>query len=242
MATYFTLDKTAGKGNGTVNVTPMATFKGRGPVTNTVVVTSQDRSTVKGSVVCSKTNALSKGTVNFYGCTSATGEFTAITVTDNKIAIPNTAYYIKITVSLTNAKKIKFSSTPNYLSIKYNASYMGATGAASETQVDCKALIATNAAGIPIPGDPGVLTEFPVEIIMGYAAQTMAEPRSFTQAVHLVGSSDTELQPLFSGTINQAAAAPTLSVNPTTLTWGNTETQAKGITVTSNDDWTVTIS
>lgn len=240
MAVYFSVNKSSGKGNNTVSITPLSSFKGRGPVTNTVVVTSQDSTSVKGSVTCSKTNALSKGTVATKGATSATGTFSAVTPSSDNISIPNTAYYLQFTVSATNAKKIYVGLTPTYLSIKIGSQFIQTDGSLGTNQVDIKSKLSSNM--VSVPNDPGLTGEFACEVIVGFAAQTMAETKTVALNVSLVGSTDTDKNALFSGNVVQAAASPTMSVSPTSLSWGNAETAAKNITVTSNDNWTVAIS
>lgn len=240
MATYFSVNKQNGKGNDTVAITPLATFKGRGPVTNTVVISSQDNPTVKGSVTCTKTNALSKGAVTTKGAASSAGEFTVVSTETDKINIPNTAYYLQFAVAATNAKKIYVGLTPSYLSIKIGTKYIQTDNTLDNNQVDVTSKLSSNM--VSVPNDPGLTGEFACEIIIGFAANPDAETKTVALNVSVVGSTDSDKNAVFNGNVVQAAADPTLTVTPTTLTWGNTETAAKDVQVKSNDDWTVAIS
>lgn len=240
MATYFSVDKTSGNGNNTVAVTPLASFKGRGPVTNTVVITSDDDSQVKGSSTCTKTNALSKGTVTIKGASSTTGSFSTVTPNSGNINISNTAYYLQFGISATNAKKIYVGLTPSYLSIKIGTKYIQTDDTLGDNQVDIKSKLSSNM--VSVPNDPGLTSEFACEIIVGFAANPNAATKTVALNVSLVGSTDNDKNAVFDGNVVQAAASPTLTVTPETLTWNNTESGAKSITVKSNDDWNVTIS
>ena len=242
MATYFSVNKSKGNGNDTISITPLESFKGRGPVTNTVVVTSDDDPNVKGSVVCVNTSALSKIGVNVLQSTSATGSFSQATINGGNIDIPNTAYYLKFTVSATNAKKIYVGTMPSYLSIKIGSNFIQANGTLATNQVDIKSLLSSNGNAIPVPNDPGLTGEFSCEIVVGFSANVMAESKSTALNVSLVGTPDTDKNAIFNGNVVQAAASPTMTVTPATLTWDSTETGAKTVTVKSNDDWNVSIS
>lgn len=240
MAVYFSIDKSTGNGNGTINVTPLSTFKGRGPVTNTLVVTSDDDSSVKGSVTCSKTNALSMGSVTTTGCASATGTYSAVTVSSNTINIPNTAYFLKFAVAATNAKKISVSMTPTYLAVKVGSQWVQTDGTLGSNQVDVKGQLSSNL--LTIPNDPGLTSEYALEVVVGFSAQTAAATRTYSLTLAGTGTSDSTTKNIFAGSVVQAAASPTLTVSPTSLSWGDSETSAKSVTVTSNDDWAATIS
>lgn len=241
MAIYFSVDKTSGSLEGVIKVTPLTTFKGRGPVSNTVIVKSKDDPTIMGSSICTKVNALSKGIVVIQGSPSSDlSGFTDMTLTENGgLEIPNTPYYVKFSVSETNAKKIYVGTTPIFLATRIGGQYIQADGTMGVNQVNIAGNI--NNSMVVIPNDPGLTSEFPCEIIVGFPANQIADIREITFPLKVVGSTDSEQITIFGGIISQAPASPTMLVSPEELLWGADDMTTKEITVVSNDEWDVYI-
>lgn len=245
MATYFSLNKTTGSGNGNFTVAPLSSFVGRGPVSQTVLVQSTDDTSVQGSVVCTKVGPHTAPIYEtFTLANSATGSFgsSGITVSNQKIDIPNTASFIKASSRLkANSKYIFTGNAATYVAVSIDGKWIGANGTLVDSQTDIISLVKTNGY-VAVPNDPGVETTFNVTIVLGFSANTMAATKTFTVTLGGIGT-DTAADKLTADfTVTQAAAAPTMSVSPTTLNWGKDENEAKTVTVTSNDDWTVKLS
>lgn len=93
----------------------------------------------------------------------------------------------------------------------------------------------TASSGIYIPsGDPGASAQYSVEVAITFAANTAVTAKTFT--VKLEDSVTASVSGTV--TITQAAAASSISVAPTTLTF-SAAGETKSFSVTSNDSWTV---
>lgn len=235
---YFTIDKTTGKGNNTINVTPDKSLTGRGPYTGTVTVASVDNKDLKKTVSLSKTLAVSAKSQKVSGCSTATGTFTDLTVAEGSVSVPCTAYYVKYALT-TNAKYFDIAGKPVYLAIKVGTQWVQADGNLGTSQANCAALVASKTA-VNVPGDIGSKNEYAAEIITGVAENKTEAAVTHTQTISVVGSVDTDKIQLSPTKIVQAKGAKTYSdITITAFTYKDIQAAGGKVTptVTYSQTW-----
>lgn len=192
MGKYFNINPTTGEGGttpGEISVTPISGFTGRGPVTENLIVELQDDASAKQTVVCSRTGKKTdqsdlNATVKVQRSTS-TGdtipdsdwedlveESTGSTV--HEFSIPKNECWIKVSykINLAACKIINMTSASAGFKKKYvriNGKYLTGEGALNDVLTEYSIDI-SNSKLANIAGDPGVLAQMSVEVIVKCSA------------------------------------------------------------------------
>ena len=192
MGKYFNINPTTGEGGttpGEISVTPISGFTGRGPVTENLIVELQDDESAKQTVVCSRTGKKTdqsdlNATVKVQRSTS-TGD----TIPDSdwedlveestggmvhEFSIPKNECWIKVSykINLAACKIINMTSASAGFKKQYvriNGKYLTGEGALNDVLTEYSIDI-SNSKLANIAGDPGVLAQMSVEVIVKCSA------------------------------------------------------------------------
>ena len=134
-------------------------------------------------------------------------------------AVQKTGGTITIT-GTSNSKKLTFSLSNNGINLPAVTTYIAASQSATS--------------GSDISGDPGATQQYTFSVTFADIPANTAAAAKTSQLTVTTDNGTTD-----SCTITQAAADPTLSISPATITIPAAGTPAQSVAVTSNTNWTV---